>query len=769
MQRCLFTFVLCCLLNVSDAQPFAIGAWQEHLPYVQGLSVATSPSRVYCATAEGFFALDRIENSVQRYSKLNGLSDFGIKAIAYSQTYGVLVIAYDNTNIDLLYDDDRVFNLNDIQRKNIPGAKVINRISIIGRYAYLSCGFGIVVLDLERKEIKDTYYISAASAAPEILDVCSDGNFLFAAADDGVYRAQLNDPFISNFNGWSKMIGDTGNVGAFNLMEFFAGQLIVNYSRSSSDTILTWNGAWGASVPTALQSNTVMKSMHVAENNLLVTESASCKVFDAVWSLQTTIDAALISAPDFSDAVKDANGGLWLADKKRGLISIQNGNAQSLTPEGPNSSRYAALQVLDGKLWAVHGPVNRGWKNAYQYDGFSTLDKGAWISYDGKIASTALFFQYNFYDNMTLAVDPSDKDRVFIGSGGSGLIEFKAGNVLNRYDPSNSPLQFQTGNPGQFKVHGIAMDDNRNLWVSNAGVAQVLKVLKPDGSWRSFSFPGAVNSYAMTGNMLIDRNGYIWVCIFENTGGKDGILVFNPNNTPDNTSDDEYEVIDFGANRIRSLAVDREGTIWAGSEAGIYVFYPPSLQPQQILIRQDNQFQYLLSAEVVTAIVVDAANRKWVGTESGGLYLFSADGTQQIQHFTTSNSPLFSNNITAVALDDASGMLYIATDKGLMSYQSDAIGEEKDVIGCKDVLVYPNPVKSEYLGPVAIRGLVPNGTYKITDIRGGLVFQSVSLGTQAVWDGRNLKGEKVSTGVYILFTSDAAGENTCTTKIMYYR
>jgi ligand-binding sensor domain-containing protein len=192
--------------------------------------------------------------------------------------------------------------------------------------------------------------------------------------------------------------------------------------------------------------------------------------------------------------------------------------------------------------------------------------------------------------------------------------------------PSNSPLQGQVGNLPQCRVHGIALDRDRNLWVSNAGVANVLKVLKNDGTWKSFSFLGAINSYSLTGDVLVDNNGFIWMTVFENTGGKEGILVFNPNFTIDNTGDDQFEIAEFGSNRVRCMAMDKEGTIWAGTEGGVYVFYPPSATPQQILIRQDNSYQYLLAAETVTAIAVDGANRKWIGTENGGLYLFTADG-----------------------------------------------------------------------------------------------------------------------------------------------
>jgi len=752
-----------------NAQSYSIGNWREHLPYLQGKAVANTGSRVFCATADGLFAYERSDNSINRFSKLNGLNDFGIGSIVYSDAYKVLVIAYTNTNIDLLFDDNTVFNLSDIKRKNIPGSKVINHLSVNGRYVYISCGFGIVVLDLVKKEIKDTYFISNASVHPEVMDVVSDNTSLFATTEDGVYRAALNDPFISNYTAWTKILSDTGNQGVFNRAVYFNNSLIVNYSRAIGDTMLAWNGSWGVSLPAVLIDPVQKRSLRTEQGKLYLTSASGLYVFDANYNLIRQIDASIISNPNFNDGLEDATGEAWIGDQSRGLLRVVGNNYEKYLPVGPNSSRCAAMQVVDGKLWVLHGPRNKTWNNAYQYDGFSSYDAGEWVTYDGKSANTPLFFQYNFYDNVSLAVDPSDRNHLFIGSSGAGLLNFIDGQVLNRFDTSNSTIESQIGNSAQFKVHGIAMDRDRNLWVSNAGVKNVISVLKTDGTWKTFTFPGKINSQAKTGDMVIDNNGYIWTSIFENIGGSEGILFFNPNYTIDNTNDDQFDVVDFSSNRIRAMAVDKEGTIWVGSEGGIYIFYPPSVVPQQILIRQDNTYQYLLSAEVVTAIAIDGANRKWVGTESGGLYLFSSDGQNQIKHFTIENSPLFSNNISSLTINGKSGEVFIGTEKGLISYQSDAIDVDELIAGCDGVMVYPNPVKAEYSGPIAIKGLVPNGIVKITDLSGGLVYQTSALGTQAIWDGRNFSGEKVASGVYLVFSSDATSENNCVTKLMYFK
>lgn len=767
--RALAIFLLL-ILSETHAQDFALGSWREHLPYLKGNKVALAGDQVYCATDDGFFSYRKNDQQLVRYSKLNGLNDFGVSQIAYCSALKVLVVVYSNTNIDLIYDDGLIVNMSDIKRKNIPGNKVVNSIYINGETAYLACGFGIVVLNLSKREVADTYYLTA-SASPDILAVVSDNNYLYAACNNGVYQAALTSPQISNYTAWNMILADSSGTGDYNAIVSFNNLILVNCTRGSSDTLLAWNGSWGVSLPAFLQSASTKYSVRADNSYMYITEFYGFNVLDASLSRIRYIDATQVAAPNFRDGIVDGNGEAWIAERSRGLVHVMADNltTEKLLPDGPNSPRNAAMQVVDGTLWTVHGPKSRGWLNAYRYDGFSRFDGSDWLTYDGYTPGDTIFSTYNFFDNMSLVVDPSDKNHLFVGSGGAGMLNFSNGKVIAHYDTANSTLLAQTGNVTQFKVHGMQLDNDRNLWVTNAGTPGVIQVLKNNGSWKRFLFPGAVNSSAKSGELIIDNNGYVWVILFENVSGKDGILVFDPNFTIDNTADDGYELIDFSSNRVRCMSKDKDGTIWVGTEGGIYVFYPPSLKPQQILIKQNNAYQYLLASEVVTAICIDAANRKWVGTESGGLYLFSADGQEQIQHFTVSNSPLFSNNITALAIDGKSGEVYIGTEKGLMSYRGDAIEPAEGSLACEDLLVYPNPVRSEYNGPIAIKGLVPNGNVRITDVNGGLVFITKSLGTQAVWDGRRLNGERVASGVYLVFSSDETGENTCTTKVMIFR
>jgi streptogramin lyase len=291
----------------------------------------------------------------------------------------------------------------------------------------------------------------------------------------------------------------------------------------------------------------------------------------------------------------------------------------------------------------------------------------------------------------------------------------------------------------------------------------------PSGSWYSFPLSSVD---ARPTQLICDRQGNKWIII--PWGG--GIVVYNENKTLTNYSDDRVRLFgesDTSGNlvslNVQCIAEDHDGQIWIGTESGVQVFYSPEnvftsgTSFQQIQIEQDGNIQNLLETEMVTSVAIDGANRKWFGTTSSGVYLISADGTEQVFHFTTDNSPLLSNNIFAIAVDNKTGEVFFGTEKGIVSYKGDAIEGTEDY---DNVYVYPNPVRPGFSGVIAVRGLVANANVKITDISGNLVFETRANGGQAIWNGKNFKGEKAHSGVYMVFCSNDDGTKTFVTKLL---
>jgi hypothetical protein len=253
-------------------------------------------------------------------------------------------------------------------------------------------------------------------------------------------------------------------------------------------------------------------------------------------------------------------------------------------------------------------------------------------------------------------------------------------------------------------------------------------------------------------------------------------MVYNEND-PANQNDDDYRQLNDRTGSgglpdlfVRCMAKDKDGSIWVGTNKGVAVFYNPGdifnstgFDAQRIIIEQDGYAQYLLESEYVTSVVVDGANRKWFGTASGGVFLLSEDGTKQLLNFNVDNSPLPSNSITCMTVDDVTGELFIGTDKGIVSYRSDATQGGKV---CDQYYAFPNPVKHDYNGPIAIRGLVDDADVRITDVAGNLVYHTVALGGQAVWNGTDFSGKRASSGVYFAYITNEDGSATCVTKIL---
>lgn len=769
---------------IAYTQDLALGQWRVHLPYLKATKITEAYDRIYCASERALFYYKKSDNSVTPLSKISGLSELNVSALEFDEATGSLFIAYANANIDLI-QNNTITNISDIKRKNLTGDKNIYAITFRDKLAYLSCGFGIVVVNLEKQEIKDTYVIGPNGSNIVVYDIAFLGNFIYAATEEGVFRADINNPNLVDFASWINVLPDVGGVGDYNLIETFNNNIFVNYAKpgaadaNSVDEILMFDGSnWITPPASFIQDATKNYSFRATSSYLHITNGYSVSVYDNNINKIKIIDNQIYQSPVTRDAFTGKNGMLWVADNDQGLVSITPSNSYDFHfPGGPTSDLVSAMEVSDGHLWITHASRTQGWFNTYEPGNYSGFKNGTWHSYNNQTIPNSPIDIGSFFDNMSIAVDPSNSDHVFIGSKGNGLLESTNGIPIASFRDSNSTLQVGIGNPTQCQVVGLDFDQNNNLWVLNSLAAQPLNLFTPDRQWTAYSIPG-ITGAPLFGDLLVDTYNQKWVNIIGNNAPLgNGLIVFNDNGTLDNTTDDKSRFYTTGPGRgnlpssdIRAIVEDLDNEIWLGTGKGVAVIYSPSsattssnFDAQQILIKQDGINQYLLESEVVTAIAVDGANRKWIGTEAGGVFLMSADGTKQILNFNEINSPLLSNYILAIAIDQKSGEVFLGTNRGVISYKGDAI---EGTGGCKDVLAYPNPVRETYTGPIAIKGLVPNGNVKITDVSGNLVYETTANGTQAIWQGTNFSGEKARTGVYLIFSSDKEGENTCVTKLL---
>jgi hypothetical protein len=765
MTRILLLFSILFSSSFTFGQDVPIGGWKEHLSYKSALSVSEGNGKVYVATTSGIFSLNKSDNSMDRMSKVNGLSDIEATVLNFNPYNNKLLIAYKNSNIDII-SNGTITNISDIKRKSIIGNKSINNIYFINQFAYLACGFGIVVIDMDRLEVKDTYYIGPGGNAINVTDITSDGTSFFASTGSGVYTALQSNPNLANYTSWQKMpmTGTPFPNGIYNTIAAYSGKVYTNYSKfltngnMGKDSIYVYDIASDTWNSTSLHPGSSETNYLLRANNsqLLIVQEGG---------------VAYLSGPYFSgyfgdyarprSAALDNSGSLWIADAKYGLVSWKGAGYDSFYPNGPASPKVFSMDLSGGNLW-----VAPGGKQTYVIDGLYHYSDSEWKNPRGNYPSAANLD--TIYDFVDVLVDPNNPKRSFASSWAFGVVEFYNGSPVVVYNEANSSLQgIHFGSYNPIWTYGMAMDENSNLWVTNSGVLRPLSVRTASGTWQSIDFgsSGIISSFPYLGKIIIDQNDQKWILI--TNGG--GLLVYKGGTTSSANSSNARKLSSAAGNGalpspdVFAIAEDKDGEIWIGTDKGIAVFYSPenvfnggNFDAQQILIEQDGHVQILLETETITDIAVDDANRKWIGTAKSGVFLMSSDGTTQINHFDEDNSPLLSNNIKSIKIDHATGEVYFGTDKGIISYRGTAIeGNE-----CfKDVYSFPNPVKPEYSGPIAIKGLMDNTTVKITDISGSLVYETKSEGGQAIWYGKNFKGDKVSTGVYMVFCTSE--DNSC--------
>ncbi len=754
------------------AQEFGIGQWRDHLPYKKCIAVEDAGDRVYAATSYAIFYYNKSDNSVNRLSKINGLSDIGISQIAFHEATQSLIIAYSNTNIDLI-KDGRIINISDIKRKQIIGNKRINNVFMDGNFAYILCGFGIVVLDVAREEIKDTYYIGWNATHVNVLDLTKNDTAFFAATDEGLYTANVNSPNLADFSYWRHDENSPYPDEAYNLVARFSNKILLNKVNDgyNTDSLFYYDGIrWQKledEFPSDIHSlEPFQDRLYVSRNEDVLIYNSNLSVASKIWS-----PSQLNIYP--SDASMDDDGSVWISDNRLGLLKTWNDgqNGESFVLQSPDFPDVFAMDANADDLWVVSGAYTSIYASAYKREGFYSFIDENWTSYNCQNGSCIWPELDLIRDMVDVEINPFDKKNVFVASWEGGVIELQDGDIKTVHNASNSSLQ-TIPNTTVTRVSGLKVDSHNNLWVVNPQTENILSVKTPTNDWYSFNL-GSTNSGIQANKLFIDSYKQKWIIPRRSYS----LIVFNDNETVENTADDEVKTLTSStgnghvfAAEIKCIAQDLDQEMWFGTDKGIGVIYSPrnvfgeaNFDMQRILVEWDGYTQYLLETETVTAISIDAANRKWVGTKSSGVFLLSEDGSEQIHHFTAENSPLISNEVISLAITDK-GEIFIGTADGLISYLSDAAAPSVDG---SNSYAYPNPVPPNYSGPIAIKNLYQDANVKITDISGNVVYETRALGGQAIWNGYNFDGQRAHTGVYLVFASSEDGSVSLVAKILF--
>jgi ligand-binding sensor domain-containing protein len=725
--------------------------------------MSVGDGKVFCATPYSFFSIDLTDNSVDRMSRITGLTETGVSAICYDDVNDKLFIAYRNSNIDIVFRKD-VFNIPDIKRKSITGDKTIYDIFSLNKNLYLSTGLGVIVIDGEKYEVKDSWFIGNNGGQVKVTGFTSDNSFFYAATEQGLKRTAINTTDPANYLNWQNLNATNG------LVNGSCKDVITTQNRIfvlKNDSLFVLNGSnWNLFFT---ETGWQIRNINSSSGKIIVCQrknDGSAKVTSL--NVDGTIARVLQQAGSISFPQKAIllNNDYWVADSSGGLTKFMSVGFENYQLNSPQSIATGEMVVSNGIFYATSGEVNTNWQKQNNKNGIYKFSESQWTNYNSRQFSQL----DSLPDLISVAVDPRD-ETVWTGSYGGGLLHIKAGNTFEIFK-QNSPLGQTTFDPGSYRVAGLAFDQQNNLWIANYGAAQNIAVRKNDGSWKTFTAPFTLTENAVA-QIIVDDENQKWIV----SPMKNGLICFNDNNSIDNTGDDKWKLYRNGtglgnlpSSNVLCVTKDKNGFIWVGTDDGIGIIQCPqnvfSAQGCDALlpvVQQGGFNQYLFKGEEVRSMAVDGADRKWVATKNG-VWLISEDGEKVIYQFTEENSPLLSNDVKRIAIDGKTGEIFFATVNGICSFRGTATeGKEKN----ENVLVFPNPVPPGYTGTIAIRGLVNNAIVKITELDGRLVYQTRALGGQAVWNGRDYKGRKISSGVYLVLVSDDGRKENLATKIIF--
>lgn len=773
----LLSLIVSIFLSIISFSQVPIGQWTAHIPNFKGLSVCEVESKIYCLTETGVFYFNRGDNSIQKIGKIEGLSGINTRCIIYHQATKSVYIGYDDGTIDIIKNNNQITTLTDIKRKSFP-SKTINKIQIINDLVYFCTDFGIVVYNPYKLEFVDTYIIGENGYESKIYALTNDQTYFYAATENGIKKAEINSLQLPDYKTWERLNYIPNYNKKFNAIAIFKNQIIASYVSPWEYNYKTYviNTEDQSYLTLNPDTENFTMNLKVIDNQLFVIHKNHIGIYDNFESPTHFINSTLFSWGSVGintfDAIIDSDQSLWYSDLSFGLVRNDYNDKIPTTkfPNSPNNNDAYYLNSRDNQTWVASGALDVSGANTNTPAAVSRLKNGFWKTFNKSNVDSL----NGVVDLISVEANPNNPNQIFCSSWNSGVIEMNidGDNVTSCqvYNETNSSLKVFYGN--LVKVWDCKVDKNNNLWVVNPGTTTPINVKLANGDWKAYATPSYNSSW---GNFIIAKDGTKWFLLPRGNG----IFVFNDFGNYDNTEghfqkhlsvNDEYG--DIISNDVYTIAEDKSNQIWVGTNNGVVVYFSPqdlyndidNLYASKIIIDINGKAEYLMEGKKVTAICVDGANRKWIGTEQSGLFLMSEDGTKQILTFNSENSPLPSNQIKSISIDNSSGEVFIATGNGLMSYRGEAT-EGTEFF--KDVYAFPNPVKPDYDGPITIKGLVENTIVKITDISGNLVTEMYSLGGQAIWDGKNLNGNRVKTGIYLVFLSDESGEKTEVTKILF--
>ena len=745
-------------------------SWEDFFSYNNVKDFITTDTRIYAVADNAAFIYNIETGDMEKISSVHGLSGKETTSLHYSAATNRFIIGYQTGLLEIIDENGKITVANDIERLDITGQKQINDINEYNGNLYLSTPFGIVVYNIESLNFGDTYYIDENSNPVFVNESIVHEGTIYAVSQKGIYSADVNDPNLIDYNNWLQPAGDL--LGAFRSISVLDDKIFTCATSRLYELVGI------GELQMRRNYNRTILNLRASEQLMSVTLQKSALIVDKDLSL--IYEAGALGVYDFELNSSFAKGDqVYLATNSFGILkkSFNEASYQEIHPQGPSSNKIFSIEAANNNLWVVYGgynlsfdPLNK--KFGYSHYNGSSTESTQWVNkaYDPSFPAQ---------DLVHITIDPNAENKAYLSSWGSGMLVVDQDEPVVIWDDSNSGLEdlYQDGEPeSSIRVNGAAFDNRGNFWIANAWVSEKLKKLEPNGNWKGFDLSSIITEQVALGltELVIDKTGSVWI-----GSRRNGALVYNESGDRKRALNTESTKGSLPDLSVRTLAVDRNNRIWIGTQKGLVVFtgaeslFEADIYDAEPVIIDDNGVtKKLLGDQPVNSIAIDGAENKWFGTDTGGALGTNPSGSQTLYNFNKDNSPLPSNSVLKIKIDNSMGKVYFATDKGIVAFNSE-VAPFGDAL--EEVYAYPNPVKKEHEF-VTIDGRngthLPKGTnVKILDIAGRLVHETnVDIGQEirggkVIWNKTNLRGRKVASGVYIVLLTSPDKSETASTKI----
>ena len=758
--------ILLFLIQFSWSQADYSDSWEDFYSYNNVKDFIKVDTDIYAIVDNALFKYNIINGNITKISSVNGLSGESTSSIFYSKTAEKIVIGYETGLLEIIDKKGNITIAKDIVNFNYSGNKQINDITEFDNKLYISTSFAVVVYNIDLLQFGDTYFIGNQSSEIKVNQIKIANNIIYAATVNGIFTADVLDPNLIDYKRWTQNF-----TGDFIAIEVFDNEIFTSRARN----LYTLNSNSLILQKTYSQN---IRSIKASENYLTIATQRIVNVIDPnlVDILSYTTNASDAFYYNLNTAYFDENtlflGTLEYGILKSNLLSIST--FEEIHPEGPVSNAPFSISAKDNHLWVVYGGYDGAYTPLNGKYAFSHFNGVNWVNkpYDN--------FKVKNLVNITF--DYLNFNKVYISSWGAsgptdisntgGMLILEDDEVVDFWNYTNSALEkvFLPSSPNYLstRINGSAFDKKGNLWIANAWVDNRIKKYSENGSWSSVDMSSVMTNPALGLNeLVIDKTNTIFI-----GSRRNGVLVYNENGNKKISLTTEENSGSLPDLNVRTLKTDARNRLWIGTLKGLVVLYNASgvfdqtiVNTEPIIILDDGVPQKLLGDQPINTISIDGADNKWFGTETGGALQTDPNGTTTLQNFNKNNSPLPSNSILKIAIDNNSGSVYFATTKGIVAFNSNVAQYGENL---PEVYAFPNPSTktNEFITIDGRNGThLPKGTnIKILDTAGNLVFETnvkegeELYGGKVIWNKTNLAGKKVASGVYIVLLS--ANENT---------